>query len=197
MKAAVFINGGYLRVLARTAGHRYVPDFIETFAHACIGHDEEYFRALYYDCAPYRGSLTLPVSGIEREFRGNDQWLNDLAARPRFAVRRGVLKFRGFKPRRIPVAPTTLTDDDFRPDFEQKGVDMRLGLDIARYASARVVDRTILVTGDTDCLPAMKTARKAGSQVVLVQPPEQRLPPQLLWHADRCRDVPWPAARLP
>ena len=115
MKAAVFIDGGYLRVLARTAGHRYVPDFIETFAHACIGRDEEYFRALYYDCAPYRGSLTLPVSGIEREFRGNDQWLNDLAARPRFAVRRGALKFRGFKPRRIPVAPTTLTDDDIPP----------------------------------------------------------------------------------
>lgn len=195
MKAAIFIDGGYLRVLSRAAGHRYDPNFIERFACACVEPDEVLLRALYYDCAPFRGTLTLPVSGNERDYRGSDQWLNDLAAKPRFAVRRGVLKFRGFKPRRIPVALDSLTDDDFRPDFEQKGVDMRLGLDIASYAAARTVDRIILVTGDTDCLPAMKTARKAGCQVILIQTPAQRLPPELLWHADLCRDVLWPDAQ--
>ena len=40
---------------------------------------------------------------------------------------------------------------------------MRLGLDIASYAADRSIDRIILITGDTDCLPAMKLARKSRS----------------------------------
>jgi hypothetical protein len=53
------------------------------------------------------------------------------SAKNLFAVRRGVLKFRGFKPKKIPIATAKLTDDNFVPDFEQKGVDMRIGLDMA------------------------------------------------------------------
>ncbi len=41
---------------------------------------------------------------------------------------------------------------DFKPDSSKKGVDMRIGLDIANYAVTRAVDRLILMTGDTDCL---------------------------------------------
>jgi hypothetical protein len=53
-------------------------------------------------------------------------------------VRRGVLKFRGYKPKQTPVNPTgPPTDADFAPDFEQKGVDMRIGLDIASYSANR------------------------------------------------------------
>ena len=48
------------------------------------------------------------------------------------AVRLGVLKFRGYKLKKTPVTGiAALTDADFKPDFEQKGVDMRIGLDIA------------------------------------------------------------------
>ena len=79
------------------------------------------------------------------------------------------------------------------PDFEQKGVDMRIGLDIATYANNRSVDRIILITGDTDCLPAMKLARTAGLQVVLVQFRQQRLARELLWHSDYQRSVAWPS----
>ena len=63
MKAAVFIDGGHLRVLVRQAGHRYDPDYIESVAHACVAGDETLLRILYYDCAPYRGNPKLPVSG--------------------------------------------------------------------------------------------------------------------------------------
>ena len=92
----------------------------------------------------------------------------------------------------VPIASAAVSDEDFRPRFEQKGVDMRLGLDIAGYAADRSVDRVILVTGDTDCLPVMKRARTAGLQVVLVQFPKQRLARELLWHSDFHRSVRWP-----
>jgi uncharacterized LabA/DUF88 family protein len=107
-----------------------------------------------------------------------------------FAVRRGVLKFRGFKPRATPVPATApLTDADFKADFEQKGVDMRIGLDIAAYSHTRAVDRIILVSSDTDCVPALKYGRRAGLQTVLVQPGNTHLAPELLSHADFKRPV--------
>jgi hypothetical protein len=57
-----------------------------------------------------------------------------LSRRDLFAVRTGVLKFRGFilKTSGIPFTPAVpLTDADFEAKFEQKGVDMRIGLDMA------------------------------------------------------------------
>lgn len=189
---AVLIDGGYVRVLARNAGHVYDPGFIESFSKQCITPGEEIVRVLYYDCAPYIGKAKLPVSGNTHSFAGSDQWLTDLSQRDLFAVRRGVLKFRGYKPKNIPIAGGALQDSDFVPDFEQKGVDMRIGLDIALYSATRAVDRIILVSNDTDCIPAMKHGRKAGLQIVIVQLPGGTTAPELLSHADFHRRVPWP-----
>lgn len=193
-RACVLIDGGHLRVLARKAGHDYIPNYIEKVAHASLAESEWLLRVLYYDCAPYQGTVKLPVSGADFEFKGSDRWLHELAAKDLFAVRRGVLKFRGFKPKKIPVKDAPLTDADFKADFEQKGVDMRIGLDIANYAVNRTVDRIILITGDTDCLPAMKQARTMGLQIVLVSFPGVRVAPELLEHSDFVRPVAWPEA---
>lgn len=193
-RSVVLIDGGHLRVLARKAGLKYDPDLIEKVAHSCVeGPTESLLRILYYDCAPYVGKAKLPISGDEREFTGSDQWLRDLARKDLFAVRRGVLKFRGFKPKRRPSVGKPLTDDDFAPDFEQKGVDMRIGLDIANFAANKSADRIVLISGDTDCIPAMKLARIAGLQVVLVSLPDRTPAPELLWHTDFDRRVGWPA----
>lgn len=192
MKTAIFVDGGYLRVLVRQADLEYTPDYIETIAHSCLLEDEFLLRILYYDCAPYKGNPKLPVSGKPIDFTGSDEWIKVLSAKPQFAVRFGVLKFRGFVPKKIPLSTSTLSDEDFKPRFEQKGVDMRLGLDIATYAANRSVERIVLITGDTDCLPAMKLARTAGLQVALVQFPGQTLARELLSHSDFQRQVEWP-----
>lgn len=194
-KVVVLIDGGNLRALTRVAGHRHVPDYIEKVGLACAEADEEILRILYYDCAPYVGTTRLPVSGTEQRFSGSDGWLHDLARRRLFAIRLGVLKFRGFRPKRTPIqigAGAQVTDDDFEPIFEQKGVDMRIGLDIALYSETRAVERIILITQDTDCIPAMKHGRKAGLQVVLIRLPNSVVAPELLEHADLERDVAWP-----
>jgi uncharacterized LabA/DUF88 family protein len=104
-----------------------------------------------------------------------------------------VLKFRGYKLKRVPVTGIAdLSDTDFRPDFEQKGVDMRIGLDIASYSALKCVDRIGLVTADTDCVPAMKLARKSGVQVVMIALPGGIHPGELAQHADFVREVVWP-----
>lgn len=193
MKVAILIDGGFLRAQARVAHYKCNPDFIEKFALKCVAGDETLLRILYYDCAPYSGTGKRPISGSVEQFSKNDQWLKNLAARDLFAVRRGELKFRGYKPKKTPLALNApLSDNDFRPDFEQKGVDMRIGLDIASYSTSKHVDRIILVSGDTDCIPAMKHGRKAGLQIVLVKLQNSKPAPELLWHCDFQRQVGWP-----
>jgi uncharacterized LabA/DUF88 family protein len=194
MKKLVFmIDGGFLRVAARKAGIHYNSDFIEASSKICPSADEALFRALYYDCAPYQGHQKLPVPGLTQTFAESGQWLNDLAKKDLMAVRLGVLKFRGYKLKRTPAkGVAALTDADFRPDFEQKGVDMRIGLDIAAYSALRAVDRIGIVTADADCVPAMKLARKSGVQIVLIALPGGSTPSELSQHADYVRAVAWP-----
>jgi uncharacterized LabA/DUF88 family protein len=188
-KVAILIDGGFLRVTARKAKKTYDPDFIEKFAHTCKAPDESIFRILYYDCARYSGTVKQPVSGTDLIFQSSDAWLHALSHKDLFAVRRGVLKFRGFKPKKTPVPPAILTDTDFEPIFEQKGVDMRIGLDIAAYSDNQAVDRIILVSGDTDCVPALKYGRRAGLQTVLVEPAGAKIAAELTAHADFKRAV--------
>lgn len=69
---------------------------------------------------------------------------------------------------------------------------MRIGLDIATYADERLTERIVLITGDTDCIPAMKHGRKSGIQMILVSLPGQHLAPELFEHADLRRAIPWP-----
>jgi uncharacterized LabA/DUF88 family protein len=192
-KMILMIDGGCLRVSARKAKRKYDPDFIEAFCRNCVTADEELLRALYYDCAPYQGSQKLPVTGAAQVFAASGQWLKDLAKKDLLAVRLGVLKFRGYKLKTTPVAGiAALTDADFYPDFEQKGVDMRIGLDIAAYSTLKGIDRIALVTADTDCVAAMKLARKSGVQVVLIALPNGIVPGELAEHSDFVRAVALP-----
>lgn len=189
---AVMIDGGHLRKLSTMAGKTYNPDLINAFALACPEPDEELSRVLYYDCAPYQGTQTLPVSRAPKVFTGSGGWLQQLAEKPLFAVRTGQLKFRGFALDSVPTPPATLSDTNFKPVFQQKGVDMRIGLDIANYSALSKLDRIGLVIGDMDLIPAMKYARRAGIQVVLVQVGTNRLAPELRRHADFVRSVALP-----
>jgi hypothetical protein len=71
-RSAILIDGGFLRVQTKRAKKTYNPNYIERFALACVANDEDLFRVLYYDCAPYTGSVKLPVSGNPHQFEGSD-----------------------------------------------------------------------------------------------------------------------------
>ena len=62
----------------------------------------------------------------------------------------------------------SVTAEDLLPNVQQKGVDMRVGLDIASLTLKRQVEVIVLVTGDSDFIPAMKFARREGAQLFLV-----------------------------
>ena len=137
--------------------------------------------------------MTQPISRSSYTFTARYGFLDDLAKRERFAVRRGQLAFRGWQLRHYDLPPgMTLSDGHFKPRFEQKGVDMRIGLDIANFTDRRSVDRLLLIAVDNDIIPAMKYARRGGLEVGIVQlPAPSYLTDGLRAHADFVRTVHW------
>ncbi|MFM2057834.1 MAG: hypothetical protein RLY71_2219 [Pseudomonadota bacterium] len=67
--------------------------------------------------------------------------------------------------------------------LRQKGVDMRIGVDIASLTLKKQVDTIILVAGDSDFVPAAKLARREGIEFIL-DPLWQKVNPDLFEHID-------------
>lgn len=60
-----------------------------------------------------------------------------------------------------------LNENDFQLKVEQKGVDMKIGLDIASMAFKKQVSQIVLISGDSDFVPAAKLARREGIDFIL------------------------------
>lgn len=193
---AILFDGGHFRHLAKKSGMEPTPDLVEDFAHAILAPNESLFRVLYYDCRPYNGRQRKPVSGEEMEFSLYAGWMDEIGRRNNFALRLGHLKFRGWQLRDDAIGDDDdLADEDFVPVFEQKGVEIKMGLDIARLVETKAVRRLLVVSGDTDLVPALKVAQSGGLQVTMIQPPGWQLHDMLKTHSDECREVEWPVRR--
>lgn len=68
----------------------------------------------------------------------------------------------------------------------QKGVDMKIGVDIASLAYKKQVDKIVLISGDSDFVPAAKLARREGIDFVL-DPMWVDIKPELFEHIDGLR----------
>ena len=60
-----------------------------------------------------------------------------------------------------------IQEDDFSLSMIQKGVDMKIGLDIASLSYKKLVDQIVLISGDSDFVPAAKLARLEGIDFIL------------------------------
>jgi uncharacterized LabA/DUF88 family protein len=67
--------------------------------------------------------------------------------------------------------------------LRQKGVDMRIGIDIASLALKKQADTIVLISGDSDFVPAAKLARREGVDFVL-DPLWQHVNADLFEHID-------------
>lgn len=81
-----------------------------------------------------------------------------------------------------------LKDEDVVYELRQKGVDLRIGLDIATLAYKKLVDQIILVSGDSDFVSAIKVARREGIDFIL-DPMHQRVDNTLFEHIDGLHSV--------
>lgn len=83
---------------------------------------------------------------------------------------------------------TQLQDWMIQLDLRQKGVDMRIGLDIASITLKRLASTIILIAGDADFVPAAKLARREGLQFIL-DPLWQSVADDLFEHIDGLQTV--------
>jgi uncharacterized LabA/DUF88 family protein len=81
-----------------------------------------------------------------------------------------------------------LQEGDVVPNARQKGVDMRIGIDISSLSLKKQVDQIVLIAGDADFVPAAKLARREGVDFVL-DSMWQAIPPSLHEHIDGLRST--------
>lgn len=146
------------------------------------------FRVYYYDCNPFGGKAKNPDTKEEVDFSANrtyeftEKMLKDLKQQERFAVRLGELSFDGWEKKEKTDKNGNVATYHI-PKLRQKGVDMKVGLDMALMALKHLVEKVVLVAGDSDFIAPMKFARKEGLLVYLYSM-GHRIKSQLTEHCD-------------
>jgi uncharacterized LabA/DUF88 family protein len=147
---AVFIDGGYAEKVFSSEYNAFKIDY-GRLAKNMTG-DDRLLRAYYYHCLPYQGN---PPTRQEKErYEKMRKFVDALKFLPRFEVRLGQLAI-------------VRTGADRKPVFQQKRVDLMLGVDMARLAGKGKIRSIALFTGDSDCIPAVEAVKQEGVIVTL------------------------------
>jgi uncharacterized LabA/DUF88 family protein len=209
---AVLLDGGFLiRKLCERTRPRTFPTATDVEAvataiatHSCVAGLTR-LRVYFYHAHPATGILRNPISGIETNLARTDVYhqhetlLEKLELRSDFALRLGNTSTREWKLgeralRSLLQSPRLIEPNDLIPNIEQKGVDLRIGLDIARLALTRSVQSIVAVTADSDFVPAFKFARREGLRVFLCHF-DHPIKRELRAHTDDVIHIPAPVAK--
>ena len=198
---ALLLDGGFLtKKLYKKLGRHATADDIVVECDRLHKLPElsgyELLRIYYYDAPPSSEFIQKPVSraklnlALTERYRLSQSLYDQLVLKPHFALRMGETRLSParwqIKPRvarEFLTAPRALTDEDFNLDLSQKGVDMRIGLDMARLSLRETVRVVVVVTGDLDFVAAFKFARREGVKVFL-DPMGHNIRTELRAHAD-------------
>jgi uncharacterized LabA/DUF88 family protein len=177
METAVMIDGAFIRKKFRSAEKRAITtsdiQMIVQNALGLAGIPARNYRAYFYDCKPCSEKTSLPISHAAYNFETTSQYRNgvklikDIKLLPFFAVREGVLSFNGWTLKPSCYGKNPLDDNCFSPNLKQKGVDIKIGLDVAWVSFNHIARNIVLITGDSDFVPIIKTARRNGVFVYL------------------------------
>lgn len=209
MKTAVMVDGGFYRRRAQTyLGDKTAQERAIELANYCKRHlnshgeNSDLYRIFYYDCAPSSKRVYHPFLHTQIDLGKTDlyewttQFLNELKKKRIFAIRLGKLADEQahytIRPEIVKklcngsIEFSDLKENDFCLSVDQKGVDMKIGLDIASMAYKKQVDQIILISGDSDFVSAAKLARREGIDFIL-DPLGAPIKPDLFEHIDGLR----------
>ena len=160
-RLAIFIDGGYLAKLAQQEFGVWV-DFekLSEEVRAAIAAKTleplDLLRTYFYDALPYQSSPPTPDEAMR--FSQRRGFFAKLRQLPKYNVREGRLMYRG-------------NDNRGQPIFQQKRVDLLLGLDFALLAGKHQITHAAVISGDSDLLPAFDVAQQEGIVVWLIHGP--------------------------
>jgi uncharacterized LabA/DUF88 family protein len=145
-QCAVFIDGGYLCKITETYFNRASIDFQKLSDY--LSGATPRLRTYYYDCMPYQSNP--PSSAEQQKYASKARFFHAISRKvQRFQIRQGKLR---------KIGPG---------QFEQKRVDVLLGIDMVRLSSKKQIDLVILIAGDADLVPAVEASKEEGSIVRL------------------------------
>lgn len=211
MKYAILLDGAF--VIAKLRNGKTLPTASDIMAkvsqiksHDLIK-DHEHLRTYFYHAAPATDELINPISRAKLElstsdiYRYNESLIQTLETQPDMAVRLGELSANGWMVgghalKDLLNKPRQITERDLIPNIKQKGVDLRIALDIARLSLRGIVDTLVIVTGDSDFIPAFKFARREGLRIFLDHM-RHGVKRELKVHVDRVLDLPSLKASAP
>lgn len=158
------------------------------------------YRIYYYDSPPLEKSLINPINTelyaryMPEKTAQRKQLLHKLSKLPYYAIRKGDIVDRGWElDKRVFIKSKdgclTIKANDIKPNLQQKGVDMRIGLDKASLSLKKLVDTVVLVTSDSDFIPAMKFARREGLNLHLVTFGHNGIKEEMYAHTDILIDI--------
>lgn len=179
---AMLLDGGFIRHKLSTSSNPVNAAAIRDFTSAvgrlpCLA-GMRLHRICFYDSRPLQGTETKPLGGGLMDFGAtpiasrNSRLLAALCKEPFFALRFGELMLQGWRLKdkvlERGASRTEIGAEDLESNIRQKGVDMRIGLDIASLTLKKHAKVIVLATGDSDFIPAMKFARREGAQLILL-----------------------------
>jgi len=209
VKTAILVDGGFYRRRAQKVfGDKNATDRADELETYCKRHlkthgqNSELYRIFYYDCPPSSKRIYHPYLKSQIDLGRSDLfvWTNDfldsLKKKRKFAVRLGKLAEEQahytIRPEVVKklcngtISFSDITEKDFCLEIDQKGVDMKIGLDIASIAYKKQVDQIVLISGDSDFVSAAKLARREGIDFIL-DPLGAHIKPDLFEHIDGLR----------
>ena len=155
------------------------------------------YRIFYYDCLPSGKKVFNPITRKTVDLSKTElyswmhNFINTLRSQRKVALRLGKLSdaHAGYylsvdtTKKLIQGRIEELEEKHLQLKVEQKGVDMKLGIDVASLVLKQQVDQIILISGDSDFVPAAKLARREGVDFVL-DPLWAHVSPDLFEHID-------------
>lgn len=210
MKTAILVDGSFYRKRATFYLGEKTPkeraDELENYCHNHLKHgnrQNELYRIFYYDCLPSSKVIFHPFDSKQVDLSKSDlffwmnQYVNELTSRRKFALRMGKIAdenahytLTSKTVRKLFNGSLTLDQvtagDFYIDDLSQKGVDMKIGIDIASLSYKKQVDQIVLISGDSDFVPAAKLARREGIDFIL-DPLGSHIRPDLFEHIDGLR----------
>ena len=189
-KTAILVDGGFYRKRARQLWGEKTPaetaDGLFTYCKRHLsehGRKHDLYRIFYYDCPPIEKQLYHPLLQRTTDLSRTPQskwmkaFLEELKQKRKVALRLGILddnnseyQIRYDVLKKLcagKIQISDLSEGDYQPNIKQKGVDMKIGVDIASLAYKKQVDQIVLIAGDSDFVPAAKLARREGVDFVL------------------------------
>ena len=209
LKTAILVDGGFYRRRAQAVfGDTTAEERAIELANYCKRHlnshgeNNDLYRIFYYDCAPSNKRIYHPFLKQQVDLGKTDlyEWtirfFNELKKKRKFAIRLGKLAEEQahytIRPQTVKklcnesIQFSDLQENDFCLEIDQKGVDMKIGLDIASMAYKHQVDQIVLISGDSDFVSAAKLARREGIDFIL-DPLGAPIKPDLFEHIDGLR----------